>query len=71
MGRLTSYFLTREKRDRLKKVAQPSIAYALFVYTCTPGNAFETREQHLFQQISVGLFCAIAAAHLLLSTLFS
>jgi len=35
VGRLTSYFLTREKRDRLKKVAQPSIAYALFVYTCT------------------------------------
>ena len=30
----TSYFFTSENRERLKNVAQPSIAYALFVYTC-------------------------------------
>ena len=29
MPDLTSYFFTREKRSRLKKVAQPSMAYEL------------------------------------------
>ena len=37
----TSYFLTREKRERLKNVAQPSIAYALFVYTCCGSYAMK------------------------------
>ena len=30
---ITSYFLTRENLSRLKKVAQPSIAYELPVYS--------------------------------------
>ena len=45
----TSYFFTSEKRERLKNVAQPSIAYALFVYTCLLAGtttAFKNRTPH-------------------------